>query len=110
MLFQEDRIATHWCDQTDPASIARMWASVPVPAFDLMIDDGLHTVPAGICLFENAIHRLRDGGIDIIEDVDMQRMMEFMVYFGTKPYTCEFVHLRREELPLGDNALIVIRK
>ncbi len=110
ILFQEDRIATYWCDQTDPNAIAQLWSQVAIPLFDLMIDDGLHTFEAGICLFEHSFHKLREGGIYVIEDVDMPRLTAFIQYFRTKPYRCDFVTLRRQSLPMGDNALVVIRK
>ena len=110
VLFQEDRISTFHCDQTQPEMISQMWTDVDVPEFDLMIDDGLHTFQAGMCLFENSFHKLREGGIYIIEDVSVASLLEFKNYFVTKAYRYEFVNMFRKNISLGDNSLIVIRK
>jgi hypothetical protein len=110
ILFSEERIATFYCDQTDPAAIAAMWTSIPWVEFDLIIDDGLHTFEAGACLFEHSFHRLRSGGIYIIEDVMVGCLIQFKQYFMAKSYDYDFVNLYRKGAPLSDNSLVVIRK
>ena len=37
--------------------------------FDIIIEDGLHTFEANKCFFENSIHKVKRGGIYIIEDI-----------------------------------------
>lgn len=110
ILFEEERIATYHCDQTDPASIKAMWDRCGITDFDLMIDDGLHTFNAGRILFENCFDRLREGGLYIIEDVSVSSLLDFRAYFEGKPFRYEFVTLYRSVVPLGDNSLVVIRK
>ena len=110
ILFEEERIATHYCDQTDPEAIRALWAEIPDVAFDLMIDDGLHTYEAGVSLFEGSIHRLRTGGVYIIEDVTLDSMLRFAKYFAATDYAFELVTLYRKTARLGDNNLVVIRK
>jgi hypothetical protein len=109
-LFQEPRISTFYCDQTDASTIARMWSEINTSDFDLMIDDGLHTFAAARCLFENSFDRLKKGGMYIIEDVKALDLVLFAQYFKTRMYNYDFVNLYRKNIPLGDNSLVVIRK
>jgi hypothetical protein len=69
-LFQTDRIKTYYCDQTNPADIAAMWAEPALDQpFDILIEDGLHTYSANVVFFENSIQKLAPGGYYIIEDI-----------------------------------------
>jgi hypothetical protein len=69
ILYQEDRIRTFECDQTNPKSIKEMWDKINVE-FDIIIEDGLHTFEANETFFNNSIDMLREGGIFIIEDIE----------------------------------------
>jgi hypothetical protein len=110
ILFSEERITTFYCDQTNPESIRELWMNVEVQEFDLMIDDGLHTFEGGISLLEHSFHKLKLGGLYIIEDVGIASLIAFRQYFSKKEYRYDFVNLYRKNLPLGDNSLIAIRK
>ncbi len=110
ILFAEERISTFHCDQTDPASIAALWRAIPDIAFDLMIDDGLHSFEAGVSLLEHSFARLRQGGIYIIEDVSVASLARFRAWFGTRSYRYDFVLLDRRTPAASDNNLIVLRK
>jgi hypothetical protein len=69
-IFQEDRIKTLVCDQTDPKSVANMWTQLEdLSRFQLMIDDGYHNFEANKILFENSIHKLDHDGYYVIEDI-----------------------------------------
>ena len=70
ILFEEPRIMTYFCDQTKPYSIKTLWdhKELDMPV-DIIIDDGLHTFTANVCFFENSIHKLKQGGFFIIEDI-----------------------------------------
>jgi len=68
ILFQEDRIKTYFCDQTSPEIIKQIWDQIDVD-FDVIIDDALHEAHANITFFENSYHKLKKGGIFIIEDI-----------------------------------------
>ncbi len=110
ILFQEEKISTFYVDQTSPDSIDMLWKAIHSTEIDLIIDDGLHTFEAGVCLFEHSYSRLRQSGIYIIEDVAVHSMVKFRSYFKSKNYKVEFVNLYRPNRPLADNSLIVIRK
>ena len=69
ILFEEDRIKTFYCDQTSPESIGELWSKFDSVQFDFLLEDGLHTYDANICFFENSIHKVKKGGLYVIEDI-----------------------------------------
>lgn len=70
ILFTDNRIRTFQCDQTDVQSIFNLWSNQDLlQPFDIIIEDGLHTFEANVCFFENSIHKLKNGGNYIIEDI-----------------------------------------
>lgn len=109
-LFEEQRIETYHVDQTNPASIAAMWAQVPHRGFDFILDDGLHTFEAGVTLFEGSFDHVRPGGLYIIEDVSLDSLEKFADYFEEKHYSVELLMLRRAIDPPIDNNVVIIRK
>ena len=109
LLFEEERIKTFYVDQTCPRSINKLWQSVEIDDFDLIVDDGLHTFVAGVCMFENSISKLSQNGIYVIEDVGFSSLFKFKDYFSNKKYNVDFVNLFRNDVRLGDNSLIIVR-
>ena len=79
--------------------------------FDLIIDDGLHTLSAGITFFKNSIDNLKKNGLYIIEDVGWRYMDELVKYFNKQrdTYNYELVILKSEKMN-NDNNLMVIRR
>ncbi len=70
ILFEADRIKTYYCNQLNPEDIRNLWNINELREnFDIIIEDGLHTPEANICFFENSIHKLKQGGYYIIEDI-----------------------------------------
>jgi len=70
ILFNTNKIKTFYCDQTNPEIIKKMWdESILRENFDIIIEDGLHTFEANVCFFENSIHKLKQNGFFIIEDI-----------------------------------------
>jgi hypothetical protein len=110
ILFEEERISTFYCDQTKRSAIQELWSNVGDVEFDLMIDDGLHTFEAGVSLFEGSIHKLKEGGVYIIEDVGVGALINFANYFGDRDHRYELVNLYRSGIPLNDNSLVIVRK
>ncbi len=110
VLFQEDRIRTFYVDQTQPGAIEALWEQAGEGKFDLMVDDGLHTFDAGVCLFENSVAKLAPHGIYVIEDVSLPDLALFQNYFVGQPYRVDYVNLVRPGLPLTDNSLVVVRR
>jgi len=116
VLFEEDRIRTYQCDQTDRASITRMWSEAALrEPFDLIIDDGLHTFEANQLLLDLSINRLNDGGLYVVEDVshrDLTRWAELLSHFGSARdgYCFCTVELPGTSSHPQDNNLVIVRK
>ena len=68
-LFEEDRIKTYYIDQLNKDSIINMWKEVNKENFDLIIDDGMHTLESSYELFIHSFPKLKINGLYIIEDV-----------------------------------------
>jgi len=69
VLFAEERITTHYVDQTDPATFDRLQAAIPAGSFDLFIDDGLHSANANIASLRFGLAIVKKGGWVVIEDI-----------------------------------------
>ncbi len=109
ILFEEDRIKTFYMDQTNLHSIQEFWKLVADGDFDLMVDDGLHTFEAGICLFNNSIEMLAQSGIYVIEDVYIGELEKYREFFSDLKYRVDFIQLNRPAHELADNSLVVVR-
>jgi SAM-dependent methyltransferase len=73
ILFNNSKIKTFYCDQTNPDVIKNMWNNNELyEDFDIIIDDGLHRCYANVCFFENSIHKLKPNGFFIIEDIHIK--------------------------------------
>ena len=68
ILFNEDRIKTFYCDQTNSIEIQKMWENIN-NNFDIIIDDGLHEFNANLNFLKNSLNKLNYNGYYIIEDV-----------------------------------------
>lgn len=92
ILFTEDRIQTYFCDQLDASSIELMWMqpSLSEP-FDIIIEDGLHEFHANVVFFENSIHKLKNGGYYIIEDILISNLS--MYYSKISEWKIKYPHL-----------------
>lgn len=73
VLFEEERIHTHFVDQTDDRTFADLGARLQGD-FDLMIDDGLHSPDANLLSLKFFLPRLKVGGWAIIEDVGIRTL------------------------------------
>ena len=109
ILFEENRIKTFEVDQTSKNSIESMWNKINND-FDIIIDDGLHEFGANITFFENSFHKLRSGGIYIIEDVAHGDINRYQRYFSKRNENYMSIILNRPDSEIYSNCLIVIRK
>jgi hypothetical protein len=108
ILFNEDRISTYFVDQCSKETIDKMWQDIGIENFDIILDDGLHNADANINLFLNSFHKLKKGGVYIIEDVHFHNIdrMEKELFM----YNPETIILNRKNHRYHDNNLILIRK
>jgi hypothetical protein len=116
ILFNDERISTFHCDQTSPISIAKLWASEKLKSieFDILIDDGLHTIEGGTILLQNSLHKVKENGFYVIEDLkndDLERWVQYLSTSSQLLGKCRFAIL---QLPhpwnRNDNTLIIIKK
>jgi len=116
ILFEEDRIKTFYCDQTNSDSINLMFnKNIELfEQFDLIIDDGLHTFEANRILLESSIHKLKSSGIYVIEDVinsEIEKWKLFLSKGEIKKNRIKFLILKVPNfLNKYDNNLIIIKK
>lgn len=87
ILFTEDRIQTYHADQTDLESLN----AIPGQPFDIIIDDGLHTVDANLSVLLYAINALKPGGWLIIEDVLPAALPVWQVVSTLLPYSSRII-------------------
>jgi SAM-dependent methyltransferase len=88
ILFSEERIETFYLDQTDLST----YKQLPARAYDVIIDDGLHTVDANLTVLIFAITALKPGGWIVIEDIhpnatDVWRVVATMI----PDYECRLI-------------------
>jgi hypothetical protein len=114
VLFNEEKIKTFYCDQTSPDAIQKLWATPELSDnFDIIIDDGLHHIDANKIFFENSYHKLKVGGVFIIEDCHtrMRPTFENLINYWKKTYTnLSFNYLKLPHKNTWDNDLIVIKR
>jgi hypothetical protein len=116
VLFEEDRIRTYPCDQTDADSIERLWDQPGLgEPFDLIIDDGLHRFEANRLFLEKSVRKLRAAGIYVIEDVGSPELLEWERYFESSPAAttevCAFLLELQgtREHPEDNNLVVLVR-
>jgi hypothetical protein len=116
ILFQSDRISTFYCDQKNPSCISKLWEQPELLLpFDLIIEDGLHDFRANKCFLENSIHKLKEGGYYIVEDIRQRQFSLFenqVLEWKNKYLDCTF---RLVKIPLvfnmfDDNTLLIVHK
>lgn len=116
ILFQTEGIKTFFCDQTNSESISQMWQQGEFvnKQFDIIIDDGLHEYHANKTFFECSFHKLKPGGIFIIEDLLPVTVQMFRadVNILENIYGCkiEILEIPYEKNYGGDNCLLIAKK
>ena len=70
--IEHPNIKTFQCDQTCLKSINSLWSNEELKdiKFDLIIEDGLHELQANIHFATHSLHKLKPGGIFIVEDCE----------------------------------------
>lgn len=108
ILFSEERIKTFFVDQLDKSSIQAMWKLIGRKDFDIIIDDGLHTLEAGENFFLESFKFLKSGGIYIIEDVSNEYFEQ--LFDKLKKFEPEGIILFDKKNFWYGNNLIIVRK
>lgn len=109
ILFEEDRIKTGYMNQLDGKTVDEFFKKFNI-TFDIMIDDGLHTVEAAKSLYDSAFKCLKNGGIYIIEDIGLGNLENVVEHISSKGENEIKVHKTIGGNTRADNNLIVIYK
>jgi len=116
ILFKTDRIKTFYCDQTNPDIIKQLWNEPELNEnFDIIVEDGLHTFEANVCFFENSIHKLKENGYYIIEDISnseinlfKQKINEWIKKYNNLQFCLLQIPIKNKNIQ--DNNLLLIKK
>ena len=109
-LFNEKRIKTTYVDQSDSKSILKMFKKFKVKKYDVIIDDGCHRFDETIIFFNNAINKLSNTGIYIIEDIVPSQRKKFLKFFKSSNLQVKLINFYRPKKNILSNCLITIRK
>ena len=124
-LYSNDRITSYYVDQENQNSIIELWKNNPISdiLFDLIIDDGPHTYTSNYLFYINSIQKLKQNGIYIIEDINLDfinQLQNDITLFNTNnnmnielikliiPYPLKFTHPL--EIILKMNNLLILKK
>jgi hypothetical protein len=115
-LFNGDRIKTFYVDQGNEKSIQEMFASEKLKdtSFDIIIEDGLHEFEYNLTFLINSIHKLKSGGIFIIEDLNEISRLKFNKILNSLKTNLLLKYIKILQIPLDinktNNALLIIQK
>ena len=116
VLFTEDRIHTFYVDQENPIKIAKMWSEPLLSEnFDLIVEDGKHEFEANVIFFEHSVHKLKENGVYIIEDIVIKKTRSnWVAQFGVWKKKYPLMTFKIVEFPAKqgsvDNVLVVAYK
>ena len=102
-LFQEERIHTFECDQSQSSQLFWLIERIGGGNFDLIVDDGSHIADHQIISARALIPFVKEGGIYVIEDVSQPEK----VISGLPEYKCEVIIYDPNK---PDDRLIIIQR
>jgi hypothetical protein len=115
ILFEEERIKTYQCDQNSTDSVTKLWTTpeLAVEGFDIIIEDGLHIFESNVHFFENSCHKLKKGGIFIIEDIQSYTFERWAVKIPEWRARYSHLSFRMVQIPnpknLFDNNILIVK-
>ena len=124
-LYSNNRIISYYVDQENQDSIIELWKNNPISdiLFDIIIDDGPHTYTSNYLFYINSIQKLKQNGIYIIEDINLDfidKLQNDIIIFNTNnninmeivkliiPYPLKFTHSLESILKM--NNLLILKK
>lgn len=72
ILFQEDRIKTSYVDQLNLETLNNLIPTFNNIQFDVIIDDGLHSIGANFNTLLFALNNIKNDGWIVIEDIELR--------------------------------------
>ena len=109
-------VESFYCDQDNPQSIQSMWKSNSLndTEFDVIIDDGKHEFISNLNFFKESIHKLKSGGIFIVEDLTVSTYDSFERILSNLKNEYSLDYIKLLNLPnsnnhIDNNILLVIK-
>jgi hypothetical protein len=100
ILFQTDKIKTYYVDQLNITTFFEISKNTNGIKFDLIIDDGLHSIGANFNTLLFALDNLNDNGWIVIEDIHILenwKVIDFIIS-STKKYKTFIIKASRGNL------------
>lgn len=113
ILFEEERIKTFYVDQTDGESIKKLWNEIQIGGpieFDLIVDDGLHTLEAALTFLKESLGKLSVGGTYIVEDLEFHDIVKIENLVNQNQFQVQYVKFSSSERGLINGSLVSITK
>jgi hypothetical protein len=117
ILFNSKRIKTFYCDQLNENSIKKMWQNSILKnlEFEIMILDGVHTFEANMFFLNLSIHKLKTGGICVIEDIhknhlDLYKNELNKLEYWFPTFEISLLELFKSSENVDDNCIMVFHK
>jgi hypothetical protein len=70
ILFKEERIKTSFVDQLDFSSFFKMHENFNSPEYDIIIEDGLHSLSSSLNTLVFALQKIKNNGLIFLEDLN----------------------------------------
>jgi hypothetical protein len=111
-----DNLQCFHCDQDNPHSIRTMWMNDALInlEFDIIMDDGKHEFTSNLNFFRESIHKLKKGGIFIVEDLTFSTYYAFesIVNQLQNEYSLDYIKLMKlpHERNNNDNNILLVIK
>jgi hypothetical protein len=116
-LINTDKISSFECNQLDALSIRNLWSNEKLKnlEFDIMILDGVHTFDGNMFFLNHSIHKLKRGGVCVIEDIHefhldsyREKLKELQYWLPT--FEISLLDLHKSNEKVSDNSLMVLYK
>jgi len=102
-----DKIFTHYIDQCNEQSLKEAFKNLE---FDIIIDDGLHTIEAAQTMLNVAWNHLKEDGYYIIEDIVADKNTLDSFNFPVKNNKIEIWFDKKSNGLIENNYLIILHK
>ena len=99
-LFNEENITTFFVDQLEMDTFDALYANCGNSKFDIIIDDGLHSIGANLNTLIFALKSINKNGVIIIEDIPISKIkgyqiVDFILNNDTK-YKTSFIKYKND--------------
>jgi hypothetical protein len=78
-LFSENNIETYFVDQLNYSTFNDLYDNCGNQKFDIIIDDGLHSIGANLNTLLFALNNINDNGLIIIEDIPIEKIKGYEI-------------------------------